>query len=130
MNMTRHDRPLIIWTLYACVLFSLLVCGLHKGQASALSLSGLEGAFCSLGTETAHGDPGSHEQDMPSSTMTCPACSSFCCAVTDNGTGQLLAHVSGRLPAPIIVRSWAQPPPRYLRPSLTPRASPAVLHAV
>ncbi|WP_409288460.1 DUF2946 family protein [Pseudomonas sp. KCJK8927] len=41
-------RPLIAWTLYACVLFNLLSCGFAHGQISAHSLHGAGGQFCSL----------------------------------------------------------------------------------
>ena len=41
-------RPLIAWTLYACVLFNLLSCGIAHGQMSGLMLNGAGGAFCSL----------------------------------------------------------------------------------
>ena len=47
MNLARTDRALTAWMLFASVLFSLFACGLHHGQMSGQSLSGLSGVFCS-----------------------------------------------------------------------------------
>ena len=38
MNIPRQSRALTAWALYASVLFSLLICGLHHGQMSGLEL--------------------------------------------------------------------------------------------
>ncbi|MHC6226300.1 DUF2946 family protein [Pseudomonas sp. X10] len=124
MKLARQDRSLIAWALYASVLFSLLVCGLHHGQMAGLSLSGLDGAFCSLTAD--HGpsvDPQGSGPDAMAQ-FSCPLCSSFGLAVIVDGHGWTLGQLPGTSVAPIVVRSWAQPPPRQLWPSLNPRASP------
>ncbi|HEK1008237.1 TPA: DUF2946 family protein [Pseudomonas putida] len=124
MKTTRHTRMLTAWTLYASVLFSLLLCGLHHGQMGGLRLAGLEGGFCSINSE--HGvaidlDGAGGDQHMAQ--LDCPVCSSFAMAVPlSSGWSFTPAHAGAT--SPIVVRSWAQPPPRYLRPTLNPRAPP------
>jgi hypothetical protein len=134
MNTTRQTRTLTAWTLYASVLFSLLLCGLHHGQMSGLRLAGLEGGFCSINSEHgvaidlegAGGDPHMAQLD-------CPVCSSFGLAVAIDSGGWSFTPAQVTATSPVVLRSWAQPPPRYQRPALNPRASPrafpaAVLH--
>ncbi|WP_085674241.1 MULTISPECIES: DUF2946 family protein [unclassified Pseudomonas] len=130
MKITRHTRTLTAWTLYASVLFSLLLCGLHHGQMGGLRLAGLEGGFCSINSE--HGvaidlDGAGGDQHMAQ--LDCPVCSSFGLAVPIASGGWSFSPSQVTATSPIVVRSWAQPPPRYLRPALTPRAPPAVLPA-
>ncbi|MBV4535939.1 MULTISPECIES: DUF2946 family protein [Pseudomonas] len=130
MKTTRQTRSLTAWALYASVLFSLLLCGLHHGQMSGLRLAGLEGGFCSITSE--HGpaidlDHAGGDQHMAQ--LDCPVCSSFALAVPLTSSGWSFSRVQGNAPSPIVVRSWAQPPPRYLRPAINPRASPAVFLA-
>lgn len=125
MKTSRRTRLLTAWTLYASVLFSLLVCGLHHGQMSGLRLSGLEGGFCS--TSSDHGpaiDLSDNGSDPHMVQLDCPVCSSFALAVPLASGGWAFTQANGNAPSPIVVRSWAQPPPRYLRPALTPRAPP------
>ncbi|MNF44022.1 hypothetical protein D3C84_251270 [compost metagenome] len=127
MNIARHNRPLIAWMLYASVLFSLVACGIHHGQMSGLSLSGLNGGFCSVSND--HGryvDVGDSHESAPhlATQFSCPLCSSFAVAVAINTLAWVLDYVPGGGVAPVIVRSLAQPPPRYLWPALNPRASP------
>lgn len=114
--------------LYASVLFSLFVCGIHHGQMSGLNLSGLGGGFCSAfsgngaGVDTTSAD----QQSAHLAQVSCPLCSSFASAVAINTTSWALDFVPAQGSAPVVVRSWAQPPPRYSWPSLNPRASPIV----
>lgn len=130
MKTTRHTRTLTAWTLYASVLFSLLLCGLHHGQMGGLRLAGLEGGFCSVNSE--HGvaidlDGAGGDQHMAQ--LDCPVCSSFGLAVPLGSSGWSLTLAQAVANSPIVVRSWAQPPPRYLRPALNPRASPTAIPA-
>ncbi|KAF0254765.1 DUF2946 family protein [Pseudomonas putida] len=127
MKTTRHTRMLTAWTLYASVLFSLLLCGLHHGQMGGLRLAGLEGGFCSVNSE--HGvaidlDGAGGDQHMAQ--LDCPVCSSFGLAVPLSSGGWSFTPAQVVATSPIVVRSWAQPPPRYQRPALNPRASPTV----
>ncbi|MFJ4066310.1 DUF2946 family protein [Pseudomonas sp. NPDC089996] len=126
MNLTRHTRTLTAWTLYASVLFSLLLCGLHHGQMGGLRLAGLEGGYCSINSE--HGvaiDLDSAGGDSHMAQLDCPVCSSFGLAVPLASGGWWFGPAQTAATSPIVVRSWAQPPPRYQRPALTPRAPPA-----
>ncbi|MCE0910725.1 DUF2946 family protein [Pseudomonas sp. FYR_2] len=130
MKTTRHIRTLTAWTLYASVLFSLLLCGLHHGQMGGLRLAGLEGGFCSVNSE--HGvaidlDGAGGDQHMAQ--LDCPVCSSFGLAVPLSSGGWSFTATQAVATSPIVVRSWAQPPPRYQRPALNPRASPAIFPA-
>ncbi len=126
MKPTRQTRTLTAWALYASVLFSLLLCGLHHGQMSGLSLSGLQGGFCAL--DSSHGPsaidlaPSGSDQHMAQ--LDCPVCSSFALAVPLASHGWSFSQSLGKAPSPIVTRSWAQPPPRYLRHSINPRAPP------
>ncbi|NIE73133.1 DUF2946 domain-containing protein [Pantoea sp. Ap-967] len=130
MKITRHTRTLTAWALYASVLFSLLLCGLHHGQMGGLRLAGLEGGFCAVNSE--HGvaidlDGAGGDQHMAQ--LDCPVCSSFGLAVALSSGGWSSTPAQARATAPIVVRSWAQPPPRQQRPALTPRAPPSTFPA-
>ncbi|HDS1737443.1 DUF2946 domain-containing protein [Pseudomonas sp. BP8] len=128
MKTTRQTRSLTAWTLYASVLFSLLVCGLHHGQMSGLRLAGLDAGFCSISSE--HGpaiDLEGAGGDQHMVQLDCPVCSSFALALAMTSAGWSFNRLQGNAPSPIVVRSWAQPPPRYVRPALNPRASPVTL---
>ena len=130
MKTTRRTRSLTAWTLYASVLFSLLLCGLHHGQMSALRLSGLEGGFCSLDSSGGPAiDLDGAGGDAHMAQLDCPVCSSFALAVPLTSAGWSFVPTSGHSVSPIVVRSWAQPPPRQLRPHIPPRASPAFFPA-
>ncbi|WP_309298762.1 DUF2946 domain-containing protein [Pseudomonas turukhanskensis] len=124
----QRSRSLTAWLLYASVLFSLFACGIHHGQMSGMSLSGLGGGSCTL---AGHGGPaidasGTDQQQPHIDQMSCPLCSSFGLAVALNSAGWSLSY----FPAPAITRhvanTWPQAPPRYSWPSLNPRASPFV----
>ncbi len=124
MKTTRHTRTLTAWTLYASVLFSLVLCGLHHGQMGGLRLAGLEGGFCSINSE--HGvaiDLEGAGGDQHMAQLDCPVCSSFGLAVPLSSSGWSFTPAQAVATSPIVVRSWAQPPPRYQRPALNPRAS-------
>ncbi len=127
MKIARQTRSLTAWMLYASVLFSVFVCGIHHGQMSGLSLSGLNGGFCSVSDNGPGIDANGSEQQTPHlEQVSCPLCSSFSAAVALNADAWMLDYVPGTTVAPIVERSWAQPPPRYSWPSLNPRASPLV----
>ena len=133
MKIARNDRSLIAWMLYASVLFSLVACGIHHGQMGGLSLSGLNAGFCSVSND--HGpyiDAGDSHDPAPhlASQLSCPLCSSFAVAVAINTLAWALGYVPGGAVTPTIVRSLAQPPPRYVWPALNPRASPDTSLAV
>ena len=132
MNLARPDRALTAWMLFASVLFSLFACGLHHGQMSGQNLSGLGGGFCSAdGRSGSAVDLGHTDQTQQTAApLDCPLCSSFAFAVALNSSAWALDYMPGNAVAPIVVRSWAQPPPRYLWPSLNPRASPSDFLAV
>ncbi|WP_172149963.1 DUF2946 family protein [Pseudomonas tumuqii] len=126
MNATRRDRSLIAWMLYGCVLFNLFACGIHHGQMSGLALSGLDGLFCSTSghLDSAINDSSGSDPSSPSSSYTCPLCSSFGLALALNSSGASLEPLAGLPSTPIDALAWAAPPPRYSWPSINPRASP------
>lgn len=129
MNLTRDRRSLTAWVLYASVLFSLFACGIHHGQMSGLQLSGLNGGFCSLDSDSGPGiDLGTTDpRQQAGAELSCPLCSSSSSAVAVNSSAWNFApDLTGSLAAPT-ARLWAQPPPRFLWPSLNPRASPSAL---
>ena len=133
MKTVRNDRSPIAWVLYASLLLSLFACGIHHGQMSALSLSGLNGGFCSVSSEhgpyidaSDSGDPAPHLATQ----FSCPLCSSFAMEVAINTLAWALDYVPGGTISPIVVTSLAQPPPRYVWPALNPRASPDASLAV
>ncbi len=129
MTLTRpqRTRSLTAWLLYASVLFSLFACGIHHGQMSGMSLSGLGGGFCAL---DGRGGPaidasGTSDQQAPHlDQVSCPLCSSFGVAVALNSAGWSLTYVPAPAVTPSVVNTWPQAPPRYSWPSLNPRASP------
>ena len=133
MKTVRNDRSPIAWVLYASLLLRLLAYGIHHGQMSALSLSGLNGGFCSVSSEhgpyidaSDSGDPAPHLATQ----FSCPLCSSFAMEVAINTLAWALDYVPGGTISPIVVTSLAQPPPRYVWPALNPRASPDASLAV
>lgn len=129
MKLARDDRSLIAWMLYASVLFSLFACGIHHGQMSGLALSGLDGGYCGMNSDAGPSvDMGSSDQkhhSLPS--FSCPLCSSTALVVAISSHHWNLDYLPKSAVAPIVARSWAQPPPRYSWPSLNPRASPSQL---
>lgn len=133
MKIARHDRSFTAWMLYASVLFSLYACGIHHGQMSGLSLSGLNGGYCSAsGANRLYVDASDSQESTPhlASQVSCPLCSSFAAAVTIDALAWALDYVPGDTLPPTLVNSLAQPPPRYARPALNPRASPDISLAV
>ncbi|VVQ21529.1 DUF2946 domain-containing protein [Pseudomonas fluorescens] len=133
MKTVRSYRSPIAWVLYASLLFSLFACGIHHGQMSALSLSGLNGGFCSVSSE--HGpyiDASDSDDPAPhlATQFSCPLCSSFAVAVAIHTLAWALDYVPGGTISPVVATSLAQPPPRYVWPALNPRASPDTSLAV
>ncbi|MCO8166021.1 DUF2946 domain-containing protein [Pseudomonas sp. 21LCFQ010] len=126
MKLTAAQRSLTAWMLYASVLFSLLFCGIHHGQMSALALSGLDSGYCwssgndirSSASEDAR-PQGSLDTGGP---WVCPLCSAaVVCLVLLIGLTWLRA-ASRRQAYPGEPRCKA--PPRYSWPAANPRASP------
>ncbi|MBC3955208.1 MULTISPECIES: DUF2946 family protein [Pseudomonas] len=132
MKMTRDDKSLIAWTLYASVLLSLFFCGLHHGQMGGLALSGLNGGYCamdssgSLGLDSSESDQ--KQNALPQ--LSCPVCSSVTVLTASQTADWMLNLAPATSVSPITVRSWAQPPPRYLWPSVSPRSPPLHVLAV
>lgn len=125
MKTSRQTRALTAWALYASVLFSLLVCGLHHGQMSGLRLAGLEGGFCSLASD--HGpaidlDDAGGDQHMVQ--LDCPVCSSFALAVPLSSAGWAYHRMQGGAPSPIVVRSWGPAPAALPAPCHQPPRLP------
>ncbi|MCF5707299.1 DUF2946 domain-containing protein [Pseudomonas syringae] len=132
MKTTRDERSLIAWALYASVVLSLFFCGLHHGQMSGLALSGLDGGYCSLDGSGSAG-PGASESDQKQHALpqlSCPVCSSFTVLTASHLPDWMLNPAPVKSVSPITVRSWAQPPPRYLWPAVSPRSPPLSFLAV
>ncbi|MBD8792694.1 DUF2946 domain-containing protein [Pseudomonas syringae] len=117
-------RPLIAWTLYACVLFNLLSCAIVHGQMSALALSGLGGQFCSE-SSTPPGDSGKDLGVTDTSGMAGQAGCLIC------GAALAVVLLLMALAWPFLRTASAsspeprcKAPPRYSWPSANPRASP------
>ncbi|WP_346010017.1 hypothetical protein [Pseudomonas viridiflava] len=83
---------------------------------SGLALSGLNGGFCSL-----EGGGGTRI-DLGSSDQTGQT-------VALNSDGWAFDYIPVMASAPINAQNWPQPPPRYLWPSLNPRAPPGTFLA-
>jgi hypothetical protein len=126
MKISRDDRSMIAWVLYFSVLFSLFGCGIHHGQMSGLALSGLNSGFCSEAGEggTSVNLGGSDQTGQTAAQLGCSLCSSSGVAVAINSDGWALDYIPVLAAAPINAQNWPQPPPRYLWPSLNPRAPP------
>ena len=121
-----RTRSLTAWLLYASVLFSVFVCGIHHGQMSGLNLSGLGGGFCSMEGEGGPAiDASGTEHSLPHlNEVSCPLCSSFAGGVAINTAGWSLPANPSLAVTPPPLPLWAPLPPRYTWPSLNPRASP------
>ena len=125
MNRTRTGRSLIAWTLYACVLFNLLACGIAHGQMSGLALNGAGGQFCSVsnvGVADVGGDLVAQSKSNWASNFSCPMCSSISLNLVFLFCLAWLARTNQAQRKPVETRSKA--PPRYSWPSANPRASP------
>ncbi|WP_339486554.1 DUF2946 family protein [Pseudomonas sp. EL_65y_Pfl2_R95] len=126
MKMTRADRSLIAWVLYASILFSALACSISHGQITGLQLSGIDGVYCS-----AQGDSNGALDIAGSGTPLFNPATGFGCFMGSTFVGIALAAFFGLLglffspqrkliaPPPLLGR-----PVRYLWPSANPRASP------
>ncbi|WP_337994917.1 DUF2946 domain-containing protein [Pseudomonas putida] len=122
-------RPLIAWTLYACVLFNLLSCGIVHSRMSAMSMDGAGGHSCALAHD-AHLAPvkdlmGSHDTQKAGK-VTCPLCSGALIVLMT-----LFALIWPRHSTSPIrsTEPRSKAPPRYAWPSANPRASPRTLNA-
>jgi hypothetical protein len=124
-RLPRNGHPLVAWALYACVLLNLLACGIHHGQMGGLALNGLGGTFCAEGHDAGAADLSGKHDNSASPAYSCPLCASFSAAVAVNSAGWSLPALSPEPSEPLDHLAWAQPPPRYVWPSLNPRASPA-----
>ncbi|MFD2641435.1 DUF2946 domain-containing protein [Pseudomonas japonica] len=77
MRVVRRHRSLIAWILYACVVYSALVCSINHGQQSALEL-GIGGIFCSIDNHSRVApniDTGDSQSPVPMPSTGCPLCS-------------------------------------------------------
>jgi hypothetical protein len=80
MSVTRKHRSLIAWGLYACMVFSALVCSISHGQQNGLELNGAGSLFCSLDGHGATKVPGGFGESRSSGLMPgmdCPLCSAM-----------------------------------------------------
>lgn len=125
MTRTSPHRPHIAWTLYFCVLFNVLVCGLGHGQLAGLELNGVGGQFCSaMGTPapSQSGDFSDQAAAGGMSTFMCPLCSAVSLGIS---LLFALAWLLRREPqARPRVERRSKAPPRYSWPALNPRAPP------
>ncbi|WP_449433212.1 DUF2946 domain-containing protein [Pseudomonas putida] len=83
MRIVRSHRSLIAWILYACVLYSALLCSIHHGQQSALQL-GIGGSFCSMDHKATAGvsrDTSDSKTPSLMPSLGCPLCSAFMLSV-------------------------------------------------
>jgi hypothetical protein len=124
MKAVRHNRPLIAWTLYVCVLVNLLACGIAHGQAMGLRLSGIDGMSCSLSQAGAWSDGSGKSSTAEGllATFKCPVC-----AGASFSAPPLLAVTWLPRPATIVALPDDISPrlaPRHVWPSANPRASP------
>lgn len=124
-----HLRPLIVWTLYACVLFNLLSCAIAHGQMSALALSGVDGAFCSQ-SGSSPVDTGKDLSSIDTSWMTGQAG----CLICGAAVAVVLFLMAMLWPflrsTPALgLEPRCKAPPRYSWPSANPRASPFTIIA-
>jgi hypothetical protein len=123
MKFARHDRSLIAWMLYACVLFNLFACGLHHGQAMGLELSGIGGQFCSGDSANGpalDGDLGGGTASGWSAVFKCPLCAG---AMLGAVAVVLLSWLLGAGRAPLLPRAGGDlHPPRHAWPPANPRA--------
>lgn len=111
--------------LLLSILLGLFACGLHHGQMSGLSLSGLDSAFCSTDAD-ASADITSDKSPTQAIFMPqgCPLCSS------GSPVAPLNTFTWGQdYPPPAAMPSrafdnWTQAPPRQVRSAVNPRASP------
>lgn len=124
MKLARHDRSLIAWTLYACVLFNLFACGLHHGQNVGLQLSGLGGQFCSMSGDSAPAgdDFAGSATSSQLAVFSCPLGAAVTLSIGLLFALSWLLRIGRPQRHPREIRSKA--PPRYSWPSANPRASP------
>lgn len=117
-------RPLIAWTLYACVLFNLFSCAIAHGQMSALALSGINEVFCSQSNNS----PVDSSKDFAGADTSGMAGQAGC-VICGAGVAVVLLLMAMIWPflrsAPLIsLEPRCKAPPRYSWPSANPRASP------
>ncbi|ARU87268.1 DUF2946 domain-containing protein [Pseudomonas sp. M30-35] len=126
MDMTRVDRSLIAWLLYASILFSAFACSISHGQMTGLQLSGIDGVYCSAqGSSNAALDIAGSDTPLfnPATGFGCSMCSTFVgiALAAFFGVLGLFLRPQQKLVAP---RLLFRRPVRYLWPSANPRASP------
>ena len=123
MNLPRHHRSLLAWTLYACVLFNAFACSLGHAQSAGLQLSGLDSLFCSIDDNATTDSSDDSQGGLPSSSS-CALGSTITLSIgLLLGLSWLLRrgheHLRPRPPERQLV-------PRVIWPSANPRASPAL----
>ena len=111
--------------LLLSILLGLFACGLHHGQMSGLSLSGLDSAFCNADADAS---AGTTSDKSPSSAMFmpqgCPLCSSGSLAAPLNTFAWGQEYLPPAAMPSSAFGNRAQAPPRQVRSALNPRASP------
>lgn len=123
MNLPRHHRSLLAWTLYACVLFNAFACSLGHAQSAGLQLSGLDSLFCSIDGSASTDSADDSQSGLPGS----PSCALG--STITLSIGLLLGlswllrrgHEHFRPHSP-----ERQLAPRVTWPSANPRASPSL----
>ena len=123
MNLPRHNRSLLAWTLYACVLFNAFACSLGHAQSAGLQLSGLDSLFCSVNDSAATDSAEDSKSGLPSS----PSCALGSTITLSLGLLLGLSWLLRRGHEHFPPRSpERQLTPRIAWPSANPRASPAL----
>ncbi|QLF91851.1 DUF2946 domain-containing protein [Pseudomonas sp. ABC1] len=126
MQISHQNKTLTAWALYSCVLFSLLLCGIHHGQTAALQLSGLDGLYCmslDSGSSLGEGQSAGHAIDSGlTSTSACPFCSVITLAIA-----VVLGAIWLRTLKQDHPRSLDRTSPRHRWPPSSPRASPSLI---
>lgn len=125
MKALRHDRSLIAWTLYACVLFNLFACTIAHGQMAGLQLSGLDGLFCSAEGVVQADVAQDSSTPVASAPFSCPLCAAVTLDIALFFALAWLLRLGGE--PRLERREHSKTPPRYLWPSANPRASPSFL---
>ena len=128
MNMASHEKSLIAWVLYFSVLLSSLMCAMNHSQMAGLSLSGLDGQFCSVGAQGKATIDSDTSESMVLPGVDCSIASLFSAtllAVFFSLFLRLIGHPQKHLADRVASRS-----PRHRWPLSNPRASPVFLPAL
>lgn len=122
MRVVRSHRSLIAWILYACVLYSALVCSISHGQQSALEL-GIGGIFCSVDQHSSaapNSDTGASKNTSLMPNLGCPLCSAFTLGIAALVCLSWLLRLAGKTFA--VSEHRTSTSPRVTWPPANPRA--------